>query len=108
MVFRGKHPCRKPKVLGEKGADLVHNAGEGENSRRLQRSILYVNICNLSTPDIVVFKRKTTDILWRVNIIIETILCQNMRKSLKNKEKLDFLRQNDIITPTKRTWLKSV
>ena len=71
---------------------LVHNAGEGESGRRLQRSILYVNNCNLSTPDIVVFIRKTTDILWRVDIIFETILCQNMQKNMRNKEKLDFLR----------------
>ena len=92
MVFRGKYPCRKPKVLGEKGVTLGHNAGEGESGRRLQSSILYVNNCNLLTPDIVAFIRKTTDILWMVDIIYKTILCQNMKKSLQNKEKLDFLR----------------
>ena len=54
--------CQIRKSSAEKGFGVVHNADATKTEKNRRRTTSYVNICNLSTQDIVVNVQNATNI----------------------------------------------
>ena len=85
MGFGERTLCQIMKSSAENRWLLVHNAEATEEEGKTHHMTDYVNICNLSTPDIVGKTQKPINILWMVNIRKQIKLCQKLDKKRKNR-----------------------